>query len=173
MSKTATYFVILGIILVLAQVIVFNHICLFNVAVPFVFIYLLVRLPLTMPTYQVLTVGFFLGLIIDMFSDTPGMNSMACTVLAMMRKWILHLYFNREDDLTNSEPSIKSLGMDVYIKFVSTFSLFYCTLIFVIESFTFFNVGMLLLRILCSSILTAGLLLGIDSITLKKREKRL
>lgn len=149
MSKTATYFVILGIILVLAQVIVFNHICLFNVAVPFVFIYLLVRLPLTMPTYQVLTVGFFLGLIIDMFSDTPGMNSLACTVLAMMRKWILHLYFNREDDLTNSEPSIKSLGMDVYLKYVSTFSLFYCTIIFVIESFTFFNVGMLLLRILC------------------------
>lgn len=173
MSKTATYFVLLGIILVLAQVIVFNHICLFNVAVPFVFIYLLVRLPLTMPVYQVLTIGFFLGLIIDMFSDTPGMNSLACTVLAMMRKWILHLYFNRDDDLANPEPSVKTLGMDVYIKYVATFSLFYCTIIFVIESFTFMHIGMLLLRVICSSILTAALLIGIDSITLKKREKRL
>lgn len=34
MSKTVLKFIVLGIILVLAQVIVFNHICLFNVAVP-------------------------------------------------------------------------------------------------------------------------------------------
>ena len=44
MSKTVLQFILLGFILVLAQVIVFNHICLFNVAVPLVFIYLLVRL---------------------------------------------------------------------------------------------------------------------------------
>lgn len=32
-SKTVLQFILLGFILVLAQVIVFNHICLFNVAV--------------------------------------------------------------------------------------------------------------------------------------------
>ncbi len=43
MSKTTLQFLLLGLILVLAQVIVFNHICLFNVAVPMVFIYLIFR----------------------------------------------------------------------------------------------------------------------------------
>ena len=48
MSKTTLQFILLGLILVLAQVIVFNHICLFNVAVPMVFIYLIIRLPLSL-----------------------------------------------------------------------------------------------------------------------------
>lgn len=54
-------FILLGFILVLAQVIVFNHICLFNVAVPLVFIYLLVRLPITLSVNWMLTIGFFLA----------------------------------------------------------------------------------------------------------------
>lgn len=38
MSKTALQFIVLSVVLVLAQVLVFNHICLFNLAVPMVFI---------------------------------------------------------------------------------------------------------------------------------------
>lgn len=69
MSKTVLQFILLGFILVLAQVIVFNHICLFNVAVPLVFIYLLVRLPITLSVNWMLTIGFFLGLTVDIFSE--------------------------------------------------------------------------------------------------------
>ena len=75
MSKTVLKFILLGIILVLAQVIVFNHICLFNVAVPLVFIYLILRLPITLSLNWLLTISFFLGLIVDIFSDTYGMNT--------------------------------------------------------------------------------------------------
>ena len=67
MSKTVLKFILLGIILVLAQVIVFNHICLFNVAVPLVFIYLILRLPITLSLNWLLTISFFLGLIVDIF----------------------------------------------------------------------------------------------------------
>lgn len=60
MSKTSLQFILLGIILVLAQVIVFNHICLFNVAVPMVFIYLIIRLPITLSTNWLLTIALSL-----------------------------------------------------------------------------------------------------------------
>lgn len=59
MSKTTLQFILLSLVLVLAQVLVFNHICLFNLAVPMVFIYVIVRLPITLNTNRVLTVGFF------------------------------------------------------------------------------------------------------------------
>ncbi|MDE5915268.1 MAG: rod shape-determining protein MreD, partial [Duncaniella sp.] len=100
MSKTVLKFILLGIILVLAQVIVFNHICLFNVAVPLVFIYLILRLPITRSLNCLLTISFFLGLIVDIFSDTYGMNTVSCTILAMCRRPILRLYVPREEDLT-------------------------------------------------------------------------
>jgi rod shape-determining protein MreD len=172
-SKTVLQFILLGFILVLAQVIVFNHICLFNVAVPLVFIYLLVRLPITLSVNWMLTIGFFLGLIVDIFSDTYGMNTLACTIEAMMRKPILRLYVPREEDLTRPEPSMYSLGTATYLKYLLTLTLLYCSLIFLIEAFTFFNPVRLLLRIVFSTILSMALMIGIDSFMTPQSEKRL
>ncbi|WP_289761899.1 rod shape-determining protein MreD [Duncaniella muris] len=166
-------FILLGFILVLAQVIVFNHICLFNVAVPLVFIYLLVRLPITLSVNWMLTIGFFLGLIVDIFSDTYGMNTLACTIEAMMHKPILRLYVPREEDLTRPEPSMYSLGTATYLKYLLTLTLLYCSLIFLIEAFTFFNPVRLLLRIVFSTILSMALMIGIDSFMTPQSEKRL
>lgn len=173
MSKTVLQFILLGFILVLAQVIVFNHICLFNVAVPLVFIYLLVRLPITLSVNWMLTIGFFLGLIVDIFSDTYGMNTLACTIEAMMRKPILRLYVPREEDLTRPESSMYSLGTATYLKYLLTLTLLYCSLIFLIEAFTFFNPVRLLLRIVFSTILSMALMIGIDSFMTPQSEKRL
>ena len=166
-------FIILGLVLVLAQVLVFNHICLFNVGVPMVFIYLIVRLPVTLVLNWVLTIGFFLGLIVDVFSDTYGMNAVACTVLAMIRRPVLRLYVPREEDLTRPEPSMLSLGAGVYMKYLLTLTLIYCALIFTIEAFTFFNPLQLLLRIIFSTLLSMIIMLGIDSIMTPRSEKRL
>lgn len=173
MGKTVIQFVILGLALILAQVIVFNHICLFNVAVPMVFIYFILRLPITMPVNWVLTVSFFAGLMVDIFSDTQGMNAMACTILAICRKPIFRLYVPREEDVTRPEPSMHTLGKDVYIKYLLTATLLYCILIFTIEAFTFFNPLRLGLRIICSTLLSALLMLGIDSLMTPRSEKRL
>lgn len=173
MSKIALQFIILGLILVLAQVIVFNHICLFNVAVPMVFIYLIIRLPITLSLNWVLTIGFFLGLLVDVFSDTYGMNALACTVLAMLKRPVLRLYVPREEDLTRPEPSMLSLGTGVYMKYLLSMTLIYCTLIFLIEAFTFFNPLQLVLRIVFSTILSLFIMLGIDSIMTPRSEKRL
>lgn len=173
MSKTTLQFLLLGVILVLAQVIVFNHICLFNVAVPMVFFYLIIRLPITLSTNWMLTIGFFLGLIVDIFSDTYGMNALACTVEAMLRRPILRLYVPREEDLTRPEPSMYSLGTATYLKYILTMTLLYCTLIFIIEAFTFFNPVQLVLRIVFSTILSMIIMLGIDSLMTPRSEKRL
>lgn len=173
MSKTTLQFLLLGLILVLAQVIVFNHICLFNVAVPMVFIYLIFRLPITLSLNWTLTFSFFLGLIVDIFSDTYGMNAVACTVVAMLKHPVLRLYVPREEDLTRPEPSMLSLGVAVYMKYLLTMTVIYCTLIFIIEAFTFFNPLQLVLRIVFSTILSMIIMLGIDSLMTSRSEKRL
>ncbi len=173
MSKTILHFFFLFIIMLLAQVIVFNHIVLFNVAIPVIFIYFIIRLPITLSVNWAMTLSFLLGLSVDVFSDTQGMNALACTILASLRHPIFRLYFPREDDLSIPEPSIRSLGMGIYIKYLFSMVLMYCVLIFTIEAFTFFNPIQLILRIICSTILSFLLILGIDSLTLSRREKRL
>lgn len=173
MSKTSLQLIGITLILILAQVVVLNHVCLFGVAVPFAFLYILLRLPLSLSQNWVLTIGFCLGLIIDIFSDTQGMNALACTIAVALRKPVLRLYFPREDELSDPCPSISSLGLATYTKYALTMSLLYCTLIFIIEAFSFFNIVVLILRVLSSTIVTTLLLIGIDSLTLRRHEKRL
>jgi hypothetical protein len=173
MAKTTLQLIVLALTLVLAQAVVFNNVCLFNVAMPFVFIYVLLRLPVTLAVNWLLTISFFMGLVIDIFADTYGMNALACTLLAMGRRPILRLYVPREDDMSVTEPSIHSLGMAVYAKYMFTMTLYYCTCIFVIEAFTFFNPLQLLLRIIASTLLSGLIMLGIDSLISKRSEKRL
>ena len=173
MAKELIKYALMFLALVLVQVVVFNHICLFNVAVPMVFFYLIIRLPITLSINWVLTIGFFLGLIVDIFSDTYGMNALACTIEAMLRRPILRLYVPREEDLTRPEPSMYSLGTSAYLKYLLTMTLLYCTLIFLIEAFTFFNPIQLGLRIVTSTMLSMVLMLGIDSLMTPRSEKRL
>lgn len=173
MVKTALQFVILYVLMVLTQVIVFNHICLFGYAVPLVYIYVIIKLPVTLNVNWVLTISFLLGLTIDIFSDTQGMNSLACTILGILRKPVLHLYFPREDEMSTPQPSFRSLGVAVYLKYIFSISLIYCTLFFLIETFSFFNPLRLFIKIASSTLLTFIIIIAIDSLTSRRREKRL
>lgn len=173
MSKSSFQLIVIALILILVQVIVLNHVCLFNVAVPFAFIYVILRLPVNLSQNWALTIGFALGLIIDIFSDTSGLNALCCTVITALRKPVLRLYFPREDELSDPCPSISSLGAASYIKYALSMSLIYSTMVFIIEAFALFNFFSFILRIVSSTILTTLLLLGIDGLTLRKNEKRL
>lgn len=173
MAKTFIRYMMMYAILVVSQAVVFNHICLFGVAIPLVFIYLIIKMPMTLNNNWTMTVGFLLGITIDILSDTQGMNALACTTTAAMRRSVLHLYFPREEEMSDSTPSMRSLGESVFLKYAFSIALVYCSLYFIIESFTFFNPVRFVLKIVASSILTFIIIFAIDSLTSKTREKRL
>lgn len=173
MAKTFIRYILMYVILVVSQAVVFNHICLFGVAIPLVFIYLIIKLPMTLSNNWTMTVGFLLGVTIDILSDTQGMNALACTTTAGMRRSVLRLYFPREEEMSDSTPSMRSLGEAVFLKYAFSITVLYCALFFIIESFTFFNPVRLILKIVSSSLLTFIIIFAIDSLTSKNREKRL
>ena len=169
MAKEILKYLLLFVVLVVAQVVVFNHLCLFNVAVPLVFIYFIIKLPVNLPVNWAMTVSFLLGLMVDIFSNTQGMNALGCTVLAALRLPLLRLYFPREDDMSNPEPSLRTLGPAVYMKYLLTAVALYCAMFFLIEAFTFYNWGLMLLRIAASTLLTFLILLAFGSLTARTR----
>ena len=97
MSKTIVNAMILLLVLVPAQAVIFNNLAIFGVALPLVFIYVLISLPVTLGTNWTMTIGFLSGLAVDIFSDTPGLNALACTVLAFVRRPVLHIYLPLDD----------------------------------------------------------------------------
>lgn len=163
----------LYIVLLFVQVLIFNHIVLFNVAVPFVFIYFTIHLPLDTNTNLSLTLSFLMGFVIDIFSDTPGVNALACTLLSAARKPVFYAYAQRDDKMKSITPSIASLGAATFSKYLLTMVAIFSLLVFAIEFFSIANLKQILVMTASSTVLTYLLLMGIDSLTITRREKRL
>jgi len=168
MDKTIFTNLVLLVCLVIVQVLVCNSIMLFNVAMAFVFIYVIIRLPMDLSVNWLLTWAFFSGLSVDIFSDTPGVNSLACTILAMLKRPMLYAYIPRDDRTKNIVPSLMSLGFSVYGKYLLSMSCIYCLLAFTIEYFNFADVKEIVIMTVASSAFTFMLLLGIDSLLARK-----
>ena len=116
----------------------------------------------------VMTLSFLIGLVVDIFSNTYGMYAMSRTIIGALRKPIFTLFYPREDEMSNSIPSINTLGVSTYIKYMFTLVLLLCVVIYFIQLFTFYNIGLTIMRIIGSSLLTAVILFGFDSIATTK-----
>lgn len=172
MTKTIIHLIILFVILVIAQALIFNNLCLWGVAMPLVFIYFIMRLPVSFSPIAVMSLSFLLGLTIDIFSDTLGVNALACTILGASRKVLLKLYFPREEDMPEPIPSVRTLGLGVYVKYAITVSLFYCLVYFLIETMTLADLPRMLLRIVASTVITFVFIMCFEIIG-RTGEKRL
>ncbi len=172
MTKTVIQFILLFLALMVLQL-VCNKIVLFNVAMPIVFIYLILRLPVNLHGGWVLTIAFFTGLVIDIFNNTPGMNALACTILGAVRRPVFNLFVSRETDMSVPIPSVDSMGIGDYMKYMGTLVTLYCALIFLIQAFTLHNFVLTLARIAASSVLSIIIIFGLDSLVSTRREKRL
>lgn len=174
MSKTIVNALLLLLLLVPAQAVIFNNLALFSVALPIVFIYVLISLPISVGTNWVMTIGFLSGLAVDIFSDTPGLNALSCTVLAFLRRPLLHLYLPLDDELGAVPLGFRSLGAEVYLKYMLTCVFLYCTLVFTIEAFELFNLRLWIMRIACSTLYTFAFVYAFASFANRtRREKKL
>ncbi|MCM1037093.1 MAG: hypothetical protein NC406_07205 [Bacteroides sp.] len=172
MSKTYLSLLLTYLVLVPAQALFFNHLVLFNVAVPLVFVFMVISLPVTFSANVAMTVGFLTGLSIDILSDTPGVNTIACTLLAFVRRPVFHLYIASDNDLAEQRPSPRTMGAAAYMKYALTMCVLYCLMVFAIESMRVFSLRLFMLRTLASSVFTFVIVYAIASLG-SRREKRL
>lgn len=168
MNKDIIVFILLFIILLALQVLICNHIAIFNVAVPIIFIYFIIRLPIALGKGALFTLSFLLGLCVDIFSDTPGVNALACTLLSGIKKPVFFAYIDKDDKTKEITPSVSTMGVAPYCKYLITMVGIYCLLAFSIEFFSFANVKEIVILAASSSVLSFIAILAIDSLILSK-----
>lgn len=120
----------------------------------------------------ILTLSFLLGISVDIFSDTPGLNALCCTIAGALRTPVLKLYVPRNDEMTDFVPSPRSMGWITYMKYLITITTLYSLLFFMILSFGFFDPMRLIVRIVCSSVLTFIILLAFSNVMVPSMGKR-
>lgn len=153
--------------LVLVQALIFNNICLFGLATPFIYVYFLLVLDRDIDHNVLMLVAFLLGLTVDVFSNTPGVNAGASVLVAFMRPTLLRL-FSPRDEYENFEPGIYTLGFGAFVRYSVAVVLLHHTALFLFEVFSLANIGYMLLRILCSSLLTVLLVVALEFVRHKR-----
>ena len=153
----------LMVIFTLVQVLILNHIHLFNVATPLVYVYFVLLFPRNHQRWLSIILSFFLGLILDSFSNTPGETAFALTLTAFVQPYVLDLYLDR-DDSNDFTPSMANMGFVKYATYVLLLTFVFCFTLFSLEAFSFFNWLQWLLCILGSWIVTCIIIIAIDSV---------
>lgn len=149
--------------LLLAQVLVLNHIHLFGFATPLLYVYFVISFRRSYPKWAVLVWSFMLGLCVDVFSNTPGVAAASMTFVALLQPYVLEMFIQRdnEDDVL---PCFLSLGPSKYIGYAAILTTVYCLAFFTIETFTFFNWLQWLLSVVTSALLTLLLVIVVDNL---------
>ena len=153
--------------LVLIQVLVLNHMHISGYATPFLYIYFILKINSKVGRNELMLWAFMLGLTVDIFGNTPGMNAAAATCLAFSRSSLLRLSTLRSEDEA-FYPGIKSLGVSSFSRYALLASVLFCTVLLLIDTFSFFHVGRLILKIIASTISTFIFIFCAESIGGKK-----
>ncbi len=151
------------IVLVLAQVLALNNIQFLGFINPYIYILFVLSLPVKLPRWITLLLAFGLGLTIDAFSNTMGMHAFASVLVAYFRDGVIKLFTSIEEG-NNPTPSFYTFGVGAYIKYIVTMVLLHHTTLFLLESFSFNHLWILIFKIILSSLVTILLILGICSL---------
>ncbi|MCD8261007.1 MAG: rod shape-determining protein MreD [Bacteroides sp.] len=149
--------------LVLLQVLVLNNVSLGGLATPFLYIYFILKFSTHTSRNELMLWAFLIGLLVDVFSDTPGMNA-AATVFAAFSCPLFLRFFSPRDNLEDFTSSIQSLGFTPFLKYAGVIVLLHHTMLFIVESFSFYALHLLLLRIVTSTLLTLLCILALEGI---------
>ena len=147
------------IILVLFQVFILNNIEINGYINPYFYVYFILLLPFETPKWLLLTSAFIIGLSIDVFSNSLGINSAACVLIAFLRPGLINVLTSKREFETGIKPGIRDLGFvwffnySIILVFIHHFALFF------LDAFSFHNFGFTFYQVLASSGLSVLLII--------------
>jgi len=148
------------LLLVAFQVLVLNHLQLMGYGTPLIFVVILLYMPMGTLKAGVLLWGFCTGILVDIFTNTPGVASGAMTFAALIQPPLLKLLAPRDaaEDIT---PTMQNLGKWNYVRYMIIIFLVHHLVYFGLECFSLYHIAdaaLLMVASWGSSVLLALLL---------------
>lgn len=141
---------------------------LFDIAFGFFYIGFILFLPMGLSRTTAMIIALISGLVIDLFSNSPGIHASACVFIALVRNyWYMASIGDYDDDVNISYIQIKIWGS---IKYLLPLIFTHHLIIFTIENGGFGDFMHLSNKIIMSSAYTFIVVFGI-SLLLAPRER--
>ncbi len=150
MDPRALRHIIAALVLLLFQVAVLNEVSLFGLARPLVYPMILLVLPFDSNRAGVLGLAFVMGLMLDSFSDTPGLHAASLVLVAWLRPHVADMLTPKSGYEGGDRPRIASLGPIWFVTYAGILLAAHHTAYFALEVFSFAAFGRVLGHILFS-----------------------
>jgi len=154
--------------LVLTQILIFNNINLFGYTNPYIYIIFIIYYPLQKEKGIFLLLSFLLGLCIDIFSDSGGINAAATLFIAYIRLPLLSSIL-RKPDFDLQLFNIRSISFGKAFSFIAILTFIHHFILFSLDYFSLQNFGSIVIKSTTTSIFSIILIfIGIILYTQKK-----
>jgi hypothetical protein len=151
LRNTAIFFLYL-----LAQVLIFRHLTLFETASAHIFLVSLLILPVNTPFPVLILMGFFAGLLVDLLSFGPftGISSFSAVLMLSLRNAWVFLITNRSSFRGSEETLIRVQPIGWLLQYMVPLILLYELSYHLLEAFGFEDFGITMLRFITSTLYT-------------------
>lgn len=146
------------VVLVIIQVLFFNNINLFGYINPLFYIIFIFYYPLKKEKASLLLFSFFLGLCIDFFSDTGGINAAATLFIAYIRLPILSAIL-RKSEFDYQLFNIRSISFGKSIWYIIALTFIHHLIVFGLDYFSLNEFWNIISKTFITSIFTVSLIL--------------
>ncbi len=149
------------LLIVVLQVLLFNHLHIAIWGFPMVYILFLLNLSPRVPRWAELLIGCTVGLLMDVWYSSLGVHMAACVAIAFIRPILLS---NTVQDIERIKDNITGgmIGVMEYAKCVIILTIIHHFIVFALEAWNFSQWWIVLLQTLISSIMTIFVILGYD-----------
>jgi hypothetical protein len=94
--------------------------------VPYIYYLFVLWLPFTLSRMSVMFIGFITGMILDVFTNSPGLHAAACVLIAYMRPFVISVLTPKEiKEFNYREPSPRAMGWAPYLVYVLILTVFH------------------------------------------------
>lgn len=126
-----------ALLLLLAQVLVFDQVHPWGYGAPLLCPLIVITLPMGTSRSAAMLWGFGVGFLADLFAGTSGISSAALTFIAFIQPPLLELMAPRDSE-EELRPSFSEMGRWNYFRFIALLLLFHHVIYFALEGFSYF-----------------------------------
>lgn len=145
------------LLLMVLQEFVFDNINLGGVVNPYIYIMFIILLPLDIPGWLLLALGFGAGSAVDFMSGTAGLQAICATWLAFVRPTAVGFLLGKDLVYDGGIPTAGRVGVGKFIRYLAVMVLMFNIPFFILEDLSG-SVWVIFVRIVLSSAFSVGII---------------
>jgi len=169
MNNTYIKYGFLAVLLVLIQVLILNNVLFLGYINPMIYVLFIFVYPIKENKYSILLYSFFIGLLIDVFSNSGGSNAAAMLLIAYIRLPILKIIQNNID-FDYLLFNVKKLNFTQLLIYVFALIFIHHLIVFSLEYYSLKGFSFIVLKTLYASIFSSILVWFSISLFIKNQK---